>query len=176
MGVNQRNSAVVSKQLGSISRRLCVSPQYLAQHGSPALPSDLKHHNCLAHLLTASDGIWRFIDGDREIEVKVRGNFMADSVFMLRKAVLAGRGMAILPIFCISKELQSGEVIEILPKFPVPAQPLVALFKDEQSLSSNVRLLIDYLTDWLERYSHSLQPVGAHTWPNGRIRHDMRPL
>ena len=70
-----------------------ASPLYIQRQGNPVRPADLERANCLVHLITSSDDVWRFTDGEREIGVEVRGNFTADSDAMLRKATLAGRGV-----------------------------------------------------------------------------------
>jgi DNA-binding transcriptional LysR family regulator len=155
-GVDLRNSTLVYRQIGTLARKLCASPRYLEQHDAPETPADLERHNCLIHLIAAADGIWRFTAGDHELGIRVRGDFTADSVLMLRKAALAGRGIAILPVFCIRDDLESGALVELLPKHPVPLDPLIVLYLEKRLLPSRVRLFIEFLTAWFEQYTQSL--------------------
>lgn len=156
-GSELRNSTLVSTQLGTLPRKLCASPEYLQRQGPPGTPADLEQANCLVHLIASSGNIWRFTDGEREIGVKVRGNLNADSAAMLRKAALAGRGVTILPLFAIQDDLKSGALVELLPDYPVPAHPLSVLYREKRLLPSRVRLLIDFLRDWFNQYTHRVQ-------------------
>src|SRR5436189_304271 len=41
------DSSLTARRLAPNRRVVCASPQYLALHGTPKLPEDLVHHNCL---------------------------------------------------------------------------------------------------------------------------------
>jgi DNA-binding transcriptional LysR family regulator len=155
-GVDLQSNTLVARQIGVLTRKLCAAPEYLGQHGTPQRPSDLESHNCLVHLIAAADSVWRFGESDQEISVKVRGDFTADSALMLRKAAIAGRGVAILPLFCIHDDLRSGTLVEVLPKYPVPPNPLVVLYLQRRLLPSRVRLFIDFLREWFDHQMPSL--------------------
>jgi DNA-binding transcriptional LysR family regulator len=155
-GADVRNSTLVSSQLGTLTRKLCASPRYIKEQGHPEIPADLEHHNCLLHLIAYADRVWRFADGEREIGVKVTGDFAADSAIMLRKAALAGRGVAILPLYCLQDDLKSGALVELLPNYPIPRTPISLLYREKRLLPSRVRLFIDFLRDWFGRYADAL--------------------
>ena len=42
-----QDSSLISRRVAPDFRVACASPEYLAQHGTPATPADLKDHNCL---------------------------------------------------------------------------------------------------------------------------------
>ena len=50
------DSTLVARRLGSHRRLLCASPAYLASRGTPILPADLAHHDCLQ---LAERRVWR---------------------------------------------------------------------------------------------------------------------
>mgnify|MGYP002682640723 CR=1 FL=1 len=60
-------------------RLLCASPAYLAKHGTPRVPNDLTHHNCIG-IRQGSEafGVWRLSSGRAKgastETVKTRGN------------------------------------------------------------------------------------------------------
>ena len=59
-----RDSSLVARRLAPVRSVLVASPEYLAQHGRPTAPYDLKAHECLIYTgRSVSD--WRFRSGKR---------------------------------------------------------------------------------------------------------------
>ena len=54
------DSSLMAKKLCSSASLLVASPAYLAQHGTPATPQDLVHHNCLTYTLVPKPNEWMF--------------------------------------------------------------------------------------------------------------------
>lgn len=103
------------------SRTLLVATAgYLRRHGTPAHPSDLAAHNCLAYL-RSGPALWQFerqgaSTGEPErISVAVEGSLRANNSEVLRDAVLAGSGIAQVPDFSAAAALRAGRLREVLP-------------------------------------------------------------
>lgn len=103
------------------SRTLLVATAgYLRRHGTPAHPSDLAAHNCLAYL-RSGPALWQFerqgaSTGEPErISVAVQGSLRANNSEVLRDAVLAGSGIAQVPDFSAAAALRAGRLREVLP-------------------------------------------------------------
>lgn len=59
-----RDSTLVAYPLAPNRRILCASPAYLARHGAPAKPEDLRDHDCIALRENEEDvTLWRFKRG-----------------------------------------------------------------------------------------------------------------
>ena len=55
------DSSLRVRSLGLQRRLVCAAPAYLAKHGMPKKPVDLKKHNCLVMRFGANlDNVWRF--------------------------------------------------------------------------------------------------------------------
>jgi DNA-binding transcriptional LysR family regulator len=139
------DSSVAARKLGSLRWIVCASPQYLKRCGEPHEPKDLTRHNCLIHVKIAPDRMWRFTD---KKAVKVSGTFLANSDLTIRKAALAGVGIAQLPTYYISGDLKAGTLRHILKTFPVSERPVYALFPASRQVPRKVRLLVDFLAKW----------------------------
>jgi DNA-binding transcriptional LysR family regulator len=151
-----RESTLVATRLGKQVRMLCASPDYLKRQGIPRNPQDLNHgHNCLVLSVAFPDGIWRFVDGDQEIGIKVSGDFSSDSAIMLYKATLAGRGLAALPRYVIRDDLKSGALVEVLSGYKLTDHPLFLLYRDKRLLPARIRIFIDFLRQWFVDQSSS---------------------
>jgi DNA-binding transcriptional LysR family regulator len=85
------------------------------------------------------------------VSVKVQGPFASNSVLMLRKAALAGLGIAIVPLYCVTEDLKCGALREILSRFPIPVHPLSLVFCPGKPTPQKIRSLGDFLVDWFRK-------------------------
>ncbi|MCW1402970.1 LysR family transcriptional regulator [Novosphingobium sp. MW5] len=156
-GIDLKDSTLVASKLGSVVRKLVASPGYLAKYGTPSELADIARHNCLLHVNAYADKTWRFVKDEQEVGIKISGDFASDSALMLRKAALAGRGLAVLRKYCVGEDLESGALVEVLPEYTCPATPLLLLYREKRLLPSRVRLLIEFLRVWFEENAQLLR-------------------
>ncbi len=137
-----RDSALKARLLGT-ARRICVaSPGYLAAHGTPASPEDLRQHNCILFSLLATGNLWPF----ENQPVEVRGNFKVNSPEGVRSAVLDGLGIGLMPCWLFADALAAGAVVQLLPDWRVPTLPISALYSAKRLLPRRAAVLMDYLS------------------------------
>ncbi|GIK78918.1 MAG: LysR family transcriptional regulator [Pseudorhodoplanes sp.] len=147
---SMRNASVIERPVAPLEWILCASPDYLSREGRPASPADLARHDCLVHVhVSANDRIWRFQGPRGAVSVKVSGAFFSNSALALRKAALAGLGITFVPRYCVAGDLAAGELVPVLPRYRVPARPLMAVFPRMDVVPQKVALFVDFLTDWM---------------------------
>lgn len=114
------DSSLRARRLCSIASYLVAAPAYLERHGTPTHPGQLGEHALLGY--TNVHGPWRFRGPDgAEVSVKAQGPIAANSGDALIPALIAGLGIARLPAFILGDTLETGKVVEILPKWrPAP--------------------------------------------------------
>lgn len=96
---------------------LFASPRYLAAHGTPATPKDLADHDCLTQSHSGPHLIWRLQGPDgREREIAVEGRLRASTMQALRKAAVAGLGIALLP-GNVAADVAAGRLVQVLPHY-----------------------------------------------------------
>ncbi len=66
---------------------------------------------------------------------------------MLRKAVVAGLGIAQLPLLVTHQDLTEGRLIEVLPEWSLKKGEVQAVFPSRRGQLPAVRALIDFLAD-----------------------------
>jgi DNA-binding transcriptional LysR family regulator len=144
-----RNVSFVEESITPLDWVACASPDYLAREGRPATPGDLAGHACLVHVnVLPSDHIWRF-NGPKGIQsIKVAGAFMSNSALALRKAALAGLGIALVPRYAVTDDLSSGALTAVLPRYRTTPRPLLAVYPRAPAVPQKVRIFIDFLKDW----------------------------
>ncbi|HEY0857742.1 MAG TPA: LysR family transcriptional regulator [Albitalea sp.] len=101
---------------------LVATAGYLRRRGTPAHPSELGGHDCLAYLRTGP-AQWLFEHADpgragrepQRVSVAVQGPLRANNSELLRDAVLSGLGIAQLPDFSAGAALRAGRLREVMP-------------------------------------------------------------
>ncbi len=144
------SASVIEQQVGAIDWIVCAAPDYLAQAGRPARPADLAEHACLIHAgVEANDRIWRFQGAKGPVAAKVNATFFSNSALVLRKAALAGLGIALVPRYSVAADLASGALLPLLPRYRVAARPLLAVYPRTKSVPQKVAVFVDFLRGWI---------------------------
>jgi DNA-binding transcriptional LysR family regulator len=77
--------------------------------------------------------------------VKVSGNLIANSGDTLRLAALAGVGVFLAAGFLVRDELESGQLVRLLPEYRPVEFTMNAVYPHRHHLSAKVRTFIDLL-------------------------------
>ncbi|WP_133471673.1 LysR family transcriptional regulator [Paraglaciecola marina] len=141
-----KDSSLIARRLAPDKRILCASPDFLANNGKPDTPQDLANFNCIS--LMGLD-TWRFKDGNNIISVKAKGSFSTDNGEAIRDACTNGMGITINSTWSAYKQLQSGELVEVLPDYPLVANTAIwAVYPSSRMLAPKVRAFIDYYLEF----------------------------
>ena len=131
---------------------LLASPAYLARHPAPAVPDDLRGHECLVYPRPGDTAVWSFEPvggGSGRVSVPLKGPFAANNSEALREAALAGLGITLLPDFSAEPALAAGELVQVLPGWqPVGAfgTHIWAIRPYAAQVPRGVRALVDWLS------------------------------
>ncbi|OHX18713.1 LysR family transcriptional regulator [Chromobacterium sphagni] len=139
------DSGYVGRQLpGAGSGGLVASPAYLAARGAPLTLQDLARHDCVIPTRPGGRAGWRLTGPDgREEEVLVAGRFSGNTAQALRRATLAGLGVALLPPALIRLDLEAGKLAPVLPQYQRSGQGLNLLYPSRKHLPLAVSAFIE---------------------------------
>ena len=140
------NSGMVALPVAPENRRvLCAAPSYLARHGVPATPGDLRRHNCLRFVRgELPHSRWRFgVGGEHSVEVS--GDRVADDSAVVRQWAVAGLGITYKSRIDVADDLISGRLQTLLPDLPGEAAPLNLLAVSRNRITPPLRRLVDHL-------------------------------
>ncbi|HGH6014406.1 TPA: LysR family transcriptional regulator [Vibrio mimicus] len=138
-------SNLVAKRLVTCQSVLCASPEYLTRHGEPEKPADLLEHNCLVYSYFRGGSEWTFNHQQQEVKVIPKGNLTVNNSEAIRRALLAGLGIAQLPTFLVSKDLTRGTLKSVMTQYSLPVHAVYAVFPERKHLPYKVRAFIDFL-------------------------------
>lgn len=154
---NSLDPTLIARQLARCHSALCASPAYLAQHGEPRTLDDLRHHQCVSH----GFGIgaeYRFTHAGKSVSVPVGWRFHTNETVVLRRAVLSGAGICMLPTYLVSDDLRRGDLIPLLAEYEPEVLGIHAIYLSRQHQPLALRLLVDFL---VERFGGPLAPWDA---------------
>jgi DNA-binding transcriptional LysR family regulator len=87
------------------------------------------------------------MDGEKLIELRPNGRFKADNGAALVAAALAGIGIAALPVALIQEHLDSGALIPVMPRYPVPELGIFVVRPPGQHPQRKIRVLTEMLIE-----------------------------
>lgn len=138
-----KDSSLVARKLSPDRRLLCASPAYLAKHGSPRSPVDLLNHQCIS--LMGLDS-WVFKTPEGLKTVKTTSKLRVDNGEALRDACVQGIGITINSTWSAYQHLKGGELVEVLPEFPLVTDTSIwAVYPSSRLLAPKVRVFIDFM-------------------------------
>ncbi|MGA8261552.1 MAG: LysR family transcriptional regulator [Arenicellales bacterium] len=139
---------LVARKLAVNRAVLCASPAYLERRGTPRRPDDLSRHDCVLFPPRSPRGIWMLRREGRKYSVQVAGVFETDEMDAVHAATLAGLGIGILPVYMAGDALREGRLVPLLRQYRVVPQAAIYLvYLPNRTLSSRVRVLIDFLAE-----------------------------
>lgn len=143
------DSSLVAVQLMKHKLVCCAAPRYLAEHGTPQQPSDLRHHNCLTYSYSSTNNEWLFKQRDKHINVRVSGRLNANNGRAMTAAAVQGVGVIWKPLFMVQDHLDSGELVRILTDFEYPNCDVYAVYPHRRFVPAKLRTFIDHLRNYL---------------------------
>lgn len=144
------DSSLIRRGLGQVRMVTCASPAYLAKHGEPRAPLDLKRHDCLVFAAGSNDAIWRYRSaGERKCSVRVRVRLRTNALDAIVASALEGSGIAHAPLWYVAQHVRSEALVRILQSYERPPSPIQAVFPAARASLPAVRSFVDFLADEL---------------------------
>lgn len=141
------DSGLIAHRLGSVASVACASPAYVARHGMPIVPRDLRRHTCLQlnHPVFPADK-WVFAgDGGPEAVTLGPSVFSINQADALELVIRQGAGIGLLPAASALPLLRSGELVRVLPAFALQTLDVYALYRSGRYIDAKTRAWIDFI-------------------------------
>lgn len=136
-----KDSTLIARQVAEV-RHVCVaSPDYLAAHGRPKSPEDLRLHRGIAYSNVDASHYWRF--GSGEVG-EPQTALTIDNGDAICEAAISGYGIAYLPTFIVYRAVESGALDVILEDHMRPPIGMYAVYPSARNVPAKVRLFIDF--------------------------------
>ena len=149
-----RTSSVVARHVSQMNFVTCASPSYIAAHGEPRTPDDLRGHRLLG--MTTASGApseWSFPAPytPRRLRLNFAMLFNAAEAPVIASA--AGLGIAHTGDLLIAEYVARGELQLVLDDFVMPGPPISLIYPSAGHQSAKVRVFSDFAADLMVRWN-----------------------
>lgn len=146
------DSSLIARKLANMEVLLCASPQYLETHTAITQPADLEQHNAIIDSNYRSGQQYVFSSKEQSITVKLTHKIRINSSLGVTAFLKQGFGVGLCPSFMVSQELETGELIKILPDWHIMSGGIYALYSHRKHLSAKVSVLVDALIEYFKEH------------------------
>jgi DNA-binding transcriptional LysR family regulator len=141
---------LVMRSFGDARELLVASRDYLDRAGRPQRPEELSAHATLGFFPESDTQTWELTGPNAEtVHVEVAPRLVCHDFVVMRTAVLAGAGIALLPEMLVRSDLDLGRLEPVLHHWTLPQGVLHVVFKGRRGLLPAVRATLDYLAERL---------------------------
>ena len=141
-----RDSSLVARRVGELQSVAYASPKYLARRGTPDKLEDLVAHDCVLFRSTSGTAKWELRHTDGTVaSVDVTGLVASDDLSFVRKAVLAGSGIGVLPTFLCGRAEATGKLVRVLNDWSLNGAVLHVAYPSARFVPQRVVVLREHL-------------------------------
>lgn len=157
------DSNLAARRLAVFRTQVYASPNYLARHGEPLHPDDLRHHRALAMQKALRNGgyVWTLSDGEHGNDYPIDPVLVANDPGALTGALLSGEALMLASDVTVKAYAEQGHVQRVLAGWTGPQLDFNAVFPRGRVQSPKVRAFVDFLVERLNfdaDYMHVLCP------------------
>lgn len=137
-------SRLIAKRLGTVHRILVASPAYLAAHGTPRAPADLRGHQVIAFTGLMPNREWRYRNGQRTASVALAPRLeINDAVAAIDAAILV-QGITTALSYMVAGHIRAGRLVPVLQEFTLPPQPVHLVYPEARLMAPKLRAFLDF--------------------------------
>ncbi|HEX7748839.1 MAG TPA: LysR family transcriptional regulator [Bordetella sp.] len=146
----ESKASVIARRVARQRMVVCASPSYLRKHGRPRQIEDLAQSHAIIYRRLGRIRPWLFPqDGQPALEVLPANRLRFDDLDAIADAAAAGMGLAWLPYWLVHERIQTGALVQLLPKQPEFLYDVYALWLQTPNLARKVRVAVDALVEAL---------------------------
>jgi DNA-binding transcriptional LysR family regulator len=143
------DSSLHAIPVGRVRRLLVAAPAYLAKHGTPELPQDLRAHRIISSSALPGGSEWSFGEGDKRITVKLRPAMQVNTNDGALEGARLGFGIARLVSYQAAPQLASGELQTVLEAWSESELPVHVVHREGRHASAKVRRFVELAVERL---------------------------
>lgn len=147
IGDLDKNLRFAAKPLPAWRLIACAAPQYLAKHGWPQHPSDLRHHECLGFSpwpagLTHQ---WPFLSSEGLTGVTINSRLTINDWGAILEAAIQGTGVLIGYERGLEQPIKQGQLVTLLADYKIPERAMHLLYDPSRASETRYQVFIDEL-------------------------------
>lgn len=146
---NLPDSTLVARRLAAYPTQVFAGEGYLARHGEPRSPEELREHQALAGTLhrRAQRFAWELTDGERREEFEIQPVMVVNEPFTALQWLMGNQGLMLTSNLMVNCYMPGASVRRVLPAWRGADIELNAVFVGGRALSPKVRVFVDFVAE-----------------------------
>ncbi|BCN93492.1 LysR family transcriptional regulator [Thiomicrorhabdus immobilis] len=142
------DSSIQARKILPIELVICASPEYLEIQGEPNSVKELSQRTFLRYSAESAETFTLIDKQGAEETLAIKGRLQSNNGDFLKMLAMGGHGLVVIPTFVCWRELQSGELIRVMPDYKLPTLNGYAIYPQNRFLSQSARGFIDFLVEY----------------------------
>ncbi|MGE7956476.1 LysR family transcriptional regulator [Pseudomonas sp. NPDC089530] len=145
-------------RVGEVRRVVCASPAFLARHGRPRHPQELRQAPVIAPSSIGQPRSWLFDDGGTPLNVRPEPRLVVTANQAAISAACRGLGLTRVLSYQVAGKVAAGELEIVLAAFELPPLPIHVVYQGGRKAPARVRSFVDFAVQALREHP-ALQPA-----------------
>jgi DNA-binding transcriptional LysR family regulator len=146
MGSAGDASGLMVRRIAREHTVVCASPTYIEKYGAPSSLADLGRHQLLTYARSGRVQSWIFPRKGASAQVVIPPSRLHfDDLGTMADLVVAGFGLAWLPLWLVRDPIRSGQIVTVLAHLPAYVSDVFVIWPEAPYLPTRVRVAIDAL-------------------------------
>ena len=147
------SNAMRIRRICTVATRIVAAPAWIAQHGRPATPADLRPEWLFGYVYSRTPNrvVFRHQGSGEEVAIATAGRLRANNGESMLPALEAGLGVSMLPEFVVWDAIRRGTLVPILDDWWSGEVAVNVVTPPGGPRASRVALTIEFLAERLAR-------------------------
>jgi DNA-binding transcriptional LysR family regulator len=142
------DTSFMARKIGEDKRLICAAPSYLARHGTPQRPEDLRRHNCLVSRERTHLNRWPFKVEGEVVEIEVGGRVSVTEGETQMQLALQGVGIVRVTRLTLAHAIRDGSLVPLLGEFSAEEPVAIhAVYPHRRHLAPKVPAFVNFLIE-----------------------------
>lgn len=144
------DSSLIARKLLEVNYLLVADKSYLENAKAIKIPGDIQTHPLISFGFSPFDKNWRFRQGTISKTIPIKPVLTTTTASTIKECVKSGMGIALLPDWIVSTEIESGRLVSILPDWQIAGSDFDSaiwlVYPSRNFVPAKTTAMIDYLT------------------------------
>ncbi|MBX9912431.1 MAG: LysR family transcriptional regulator [Pseudomonadaceae bacterium] len=157
---NLPDSGLHAVEAGFVRRVVCAAPGYLAEHGRPEHPEQLREQRIVMSSSSTLTSDWHFNRDAEAFAVRLEPRLVVSANQAAISAAKLGWGLTRVLSYQVAAQVAAGELELVLEQFEPAPLPIHVVYQGGRKVPAKVRTFVDYCVEQLRQH-RALNPVAA---------------
>jgi DNA-binding transcriptional LysR family regulator len=146
-----RESSLVAQRIAPNERFVVAAPSFIARHGTPETPQELRDFQCIALRENDEDvTLWRFTNSaNAVVQLRIEPRLSSNDGDVVRDWALAGLGIIVRSEWSVADDLRAGRLVRLLGDYRLPSADIVAFVGARKGRSARTSRFVAHLRETL---------------------------